>query len=376
MQPGFATELTAMTLSLTEIGKTEEARPKVEFKANIGPTPMSVTGVLNPVISPIYSDLAISVNGMELVPLTPYTLKNLAYPVEKGRLYADVTLKTENWVLDAKNKFFIEQLELGKKDKRPDAPNIPVEFGLTLLQDSNGNMELNLPISGRLDDPNFRIGGIVFKAIINLFFKALASPFSLIGSIFGGGEDMDFVVFEPGRASLDAGGEAKMETIIKAMTERNKLKLSVDGVIDPNADKNGLVQVILERKIKQAKYDSLPRSKRAETTVDEMVIAPEEYADMLYEAYADEPDEEGVKPTTLFVTDRQPVEVMEKFIRDRIVITEELLNKLALERANTVKEYIITKAPELTERVFLLDRHKDATGKTGVPAHRADLGIK
>ncbi|MGE4191768.1 MAG: DUF748 domain-containing protein [Pseudodesulfovibrio sp.] len=373
--PAFATELTDMTLVLTDIGQSQEARPKVDFKANIGPTPMSVTGVLNPVISPIYSDLAISVSGLELVPLSPYTLKNLAYPVEKGRLYADVKFKTEDWVLDAKNKFFIEQLKLGRKDKRPDAPNIPVEFGLALLQDSNGNMQLNLPISGRLDDPNFRIGGIVFKAIINLLFKALTSPFSLIGSMFGGGENMDFVVFQPGRAKLDAGGKQKLDTVVKAMTARPKLKLEVDGVIDATADRNGLVQAILEYKIKKAKYESLPRSKRAETTVEEMVIEPDEYEDMLYEAYADEPDEEDVKPTTLFVTDRQPVEVMEKFIRDRIVITDEMLHELEMRRANAVKEYIITSKPELTERVFLLDRREKAKGKTGVPEHRADLGI-
>ncbi|EGB16228.1 hypothetical protein DND132_3025 [Pseudodesulfovibrio mercurii] len=375
IHPSFATELTGMTLSLTDIGQTPEARPKVDFKAKIGPTPVAVTGVVNPVIRPIYSDLTISVNGMELVPLTPYTLKNLAYPIQKGRLYADVTFKTDNWVLDAKNKFFIEQLELGRKDKRPDAPNIPVEFGLALLQDSNGDMQLNLPITGRLDDPNFRIGGIVFQAIINMLFKALTSPFSLIGSMFGGGENMDFVVFEPGRAGLSAQGEDKLNTVIKALTERTKLKLEVDGVVDPVADRNGLVQVILEHKIRQAKYDDLPRSKRAETTVDQITVAPDEYEDMLYEAYAAEPDDEGVKPTTLFVTDRQPVDVMEKFIRDRIDVTDEMLHQLAMDRADAVKEYIITRDPALTDRVFLLDKETKSDGKTGVPKHRADLGI-
>ena len=105
-----------------------------------------------------------------------------------------------------------------------------------------------------------------------------------------------------------------------------------------------------------------------------MTIAPEEYEDLLFEAYAEEPDEEGIKPTTLFITDRQPVKVMEKFIRDRIVITDELLHDLAMKRANTIKGYILKNQPELKERVFLLDR-EDAKGKTGVPAHRADLGI-
>lgn len=373
--PEFNTDIMDATLLLTGVNQTAEARPKIDFKAKIGPTPMSVTGVVNPVITPIYSDLAISVNGMELVPLTPYTIRSLAYPIEKGRLYADVTFKTEDWALDAQNKFFIEQLVLGSKDKRPDAPSVPVKFGLALLQDGNGDMQLNLPISGRLDDPNFRIGGIVFKAIVNMLFKALASPFTLIASMFGGGEDMDFVVFEPGRHTLDAGGEEKIGTIIKALTEREKLKLEVDGVIDPVADRNGLVQVFFEEKIKQQKYDSLSRKERAEMTLDDITVTPEEYPEFLFEAYADEEDEEGVRPTTLFMVDKQPVDVMEKFIRERIVITDQHLNDLALRRAGEIKDHIIARNPALTERIFLLDRREDRKGKVGVPAHRADLGI-
>lgn len=377
VSPVYMTQFTDMKLGLLNISQSQEARPNMDFSAKIGPTPVSVTGVVNPVITPIYSDLAIAVNGMELVPLSPYTVKHLAYPITKGRLYADVKFKTENWELDASNKFFVEQLKLGPKDKRPDAPNIPVTFGLALLQDGNGDVELNLPIKGRLDDPDFRIGGIVFKAIASLFVKALASPFSLIGSIFGGGgEDMDFVVFQPGRHQLDVAGKQKLETTITALKKRAKLDLEVDGVVDPVVDKQGLVEVIFETKLKQQKFDSLTRKERAETTVDAMIIAPEEYEDFLFEAYADEPDEEGIKPTTLFMTDRMPLEFMEKFILERIIVTDDDLKTLANQRANAVKTHIINRDAALTERIFLLDNRKKKKGKTGVPNHRADMGIK
>ncbi len=377
VSPVYMTKITDMKLGLVQITQMETARPKLDFSAKIGPTPMSVTGVLNPVITPIYSDLTIAVNGMELVPLSPYTVQHLAYPISKGRLYADVTFKTDNWELDASNKFFVEQLELGPKDKRPDAPSVPVKFGLALLQDGNGDMELNLPIKGRLDDPDFRIGGIVFKAIASLFVKALASPFTLIGSIFGGGgEDMDFVVFQPGEHELDAASTKKLEATITALQKRQKLTLEVDGVIDPVADRNGLIKVIFRNKLKQQKFDSLTRKERADTTVEAMVVAPEEYEEFLFEAYADEPDDEGIKPTTLFMTDRMPIDFMEKFIFERIKVTEENLNELAMRRANAVKGHIITTDETLTKRVFLMDQRKDRKGKVGVPKHRADMGIK
>ena len=378
VSPPYSSTISDMNLVLTGIAQTREARPKLDFKAKVGPTPLTMTGVLNPLVTPIYSDMALSVAGMEMVPLTPYTLKSLAYPIEKGRLYADVKFKTENWVLEADNKFFIEQLVLGPKDRRPGAPNVPVQFGLSLLQDSNGDMQLDLPVRGRLDDPDFRIGGLVMRAIVSLMFKALASPFSLIGSIFGGGDDanMDFVVFDPGRHSLDKAAEDKLDTVAKALNERKKLKLEVDGVIDPQVDRAGLTRHIFDTKIKQQKYDSLPRKERATTTVDAMVIDPGEYEELLFQAYKDEDDPDGVRPTSLFVVDRQPVAIMEKFILDRIKVTDHDLAELAVDRARAVKDYLIAKEPDLAPRVFLLDRKKDRKGKTGVSKHRADLGIK
>jgi len=377
VHPVYYTIISDMRLGLIDISQSSKARPKFDFTAKIGSAPMSITGAFNPAITPMYSNLAITVSGMELAPLSPYTIEYMAYPIEKGRLYADVTVKTDNWELKADNKFFVEQLKLGPKDKRPNAPKVPVKFGLAMLQDSNGDLELDLPIRGRLDDPDFHIGGIVFKTIASLFVKALASPFTLIGSIFGGGaEDMDFVVFEPGRHSLDAGGLQKMETTIKALNERKRLKLEIDGVIDPVADKKGLVAVIFEDKLKQQKFNSLSRKERSATTVNAMEILPEEYEELLFQAYKAEPDDEGIKPTTLFVTNRQPIEFMEKFILDRIIITEQHLNDLAMRRATSVKDHIIKREATLTERVFPINRRKDKTGKIGVPKHRADLDIK
>ena len=376
--PPYSTTMSDMELVLTGIAQTRNARPKLDFRAKIGPTPLTATGVLNPLVTPIYSDMALSVSGVEMVPLSPYTIKSLAYPIEKGRLYADIKFKTEDWVLEADNKFFIEQLVLGPKDKRPGAPNVPVQFGLSLLQDSNGNMELNLPIRGRLDDPDFRVGGLVMRAIVSLFFKALASPFSLIGSIFGGGDDgnMDFVVFDPGRHTLDKGAETKLDTVAKALKSREKLKLEVDGVVDPQVDGAGLVRSIFENKLKKQKYESLSRKERAATTAEAMVIEPDEYEELLFQAYKDEDDPDGVRPTSLFVVDRQPVAIMEKFILDRIKVTDQELSELAVDRARAVKEYVIAKEPDLAPRVFLLDKKKDRKGKAGIPRHRADLGIK
>ncbi|MBU4191868.1 MAG: DUF748 domain-containing protein [Proteobacteria bacterium] len=375
--PPYSTEMADIRLTLTNISQAPDAQPGLDMQASIGPTPLSVTGTLNPLAVPIGSDLAVTLTGLDLASLSPYTLQYLAYPVEQGRLYAQVTIRTKDSVLSADNSFFVKQLVLGPRDTRPGAPNVPVSFGLALLQDSNGDLTMDLPIRGRLDDPDFQIRGIVLKTVASLFVKALASPFSLIGAIFGGqGTDMDFVIFEPGLAVLRPAALLKLEKIATALKERSRLKLQVTGVTDPVADRNSLRQASFETRLKEQKFKDLPPSKRAWTTVEAMTIEPDEFDELLYQAYKDEPDEGNERPTTFFVPDRQPPEVMRQFIEKNITVTDQDLRELATGRAEAVKTFIVEREPSLAQRITLPDRSGPGAARTGVPLHRADLGLR
>lgn len=376
--PPYSVEMADIRLTLTNISQAQDAMPMLDMQASIGHTPLSVTGMLNPLATPLRSDLAVTLTGLDLAPLSPYTLQYLAYPVVRGRLYAQSTIRIKDETLSADNKFFVQQLALGPKDTRPGAPNVPVSFGLSLLQDSNGDMTLDLPIRGRLDDPDFQIRGIVLKTVAGLFVKALASPFSLIGSIFGGGggANMDYVVFEPGLAALRPAAQLKLEKIVTALRERGRLKLQVTGVTDPVADRNSLRQIIFETRLKEQKFKDLPPSKRAWTTVEDMTIEPDEFDELLYQAYRDEPDAGEDRPTTFSVPDRQPPEMMRRFIERNITVTDQDLHDLATRRAEAVKAFIVEREPSLSARITLPERSGPGAAKTGVPLYRADLGLR
>jgi len=375
--PTFTAKVEDIRLTLTDIAQSDDARPKVDMRASLGQTPLSATGVINPAVVPLYSDIAVSLGGLELAQLTPYTLKYLGHPVERGRLYAEVIFKTENNRLEADNSFLVRQLVLGPRDTRPGAPNVPVRFGLSLLQDANGDVQIDLPIRGRLDDPNFRLNGIVFKAVAGLFTRALTSPFSIIGSLFGGtATNMDSLVFEPGRSELGTSALHKLDAIATALDARPRLTLEVVGVTDPDADRKGLTEILLRQRLKERKFRSLPPSQRAWTTVEAMTIEPDEYEDLLYEAYKAEPDETDTRPTTFFVADRQPPEVMRKYLEDAIAVSEDDLHQLERSRAEAVRLHLVERDPTLAGRVTLPDRRGARTARTGVPLHRADLGLR
>lgn len=83
----------------------------------------------------------------------------------------------------------LNQLTFGDKTDSPDAVKLPVLLAVALLKDSRGNIDINLPISGSLDDPQFSVGGIIVRVLVNLVVKAVTSPFTLLASAFGGGEN-------------------------------------------------------------------------------------------------------------------------------------------------------------------------------------------
>ena len=157
----------------------------------------------------------------------------------------------------------LNQLTFGDKTNSPDATKLPVLLAVALLKDSRGNIDINLPISGSLDDPEFSVGGIVVRVVLNLVVKAVTSPFSLLASAFGGGEELSYVEFAPGSAALTEDSQQRIDTLIKALTDRPGLKMDLSGRADPKTDMEGLRQAWIESKIRAAKAAAVaPRGKK------------------------------------------------------------------------------------------------------------------
>ena len=140
---------------------------------------LSIVGTVNPLKGDLALDLKADVKGMELAPLTPYSGKYVGYGIEKGKLSFDVNYKVENRKLTAQNRLVLDQLSFGEKIDSPTATKLPVQLAVALLRDRNGVIDINLPISGSLDDPQFSVGGIIVKVIVNVITKASHGAFRL-----------------------------------------------------------------------------------------------------------------------------------------------------------------------------------------------------
>ncbi|HWR04772.1 MAG TPA: DUF748 domain-containing protein, partial [Humidesulfovibrio sp.] len=243
--------------------------------------PLDISGKADPLGPALNVDIRAKATGIEMSGFTPYSGRYVGYVIEKGKLSVDVHYTVKDGQLAAENNIFLDQLTFGKKVDSPNALSIPVGLVVALLKNSRGEIDINLPIKGSLSDPEFSIGGVIVKVLLNLITKAATSPFTLLASLFGGGEELSYVAFEPGQNTLTPEAEKHLDTLAKALRDRTGLKLELAGGADPAREEDGLKRARMVNKIKAQKATELARQGKTSGGVAEISLTPEEYAKYL-----------------------------------------------------------------------------------------------
>ena len=351
------------------------SRAEVDLRGNLeNHSPLQITGAVNPLRDDLFVDLTISFKDIELSPATPYSGTYLGYEIDKGKLFLDLKYHIENKQLKAENKIFVDQFTFGNTVESDKATKLPVRLGVALLKDRNGQINLDLPVAGRTDDPKFSIWGVVWQVVTNLFVKAVTSPFALLSSMFGSSEDLSNVVFAPGSATLVPAEHKKLDTLSKALTERPGLKVELSGYVDQKRDPEGYRLELLQQKMRQEKYLELAKNKQLKEGEDaeKITIQPAEYSRYLKAVYK---KEKFPKPRNLIGMVKDiPDDEMKKLIIANTLVGDKELQQLATRRAAAVREYLITKGKLESQRLF---QKQDAITKppkeSNSPASRVEL---
>jgi hypothetical protein len=166
IQPNYAVNLQNMNGSVLGLSSDPKSRAKVAFEGKVDRyAPAKIAGEINLLSAALYTDLKVSFKGVEMTSVTPYSGRFAGYKIEKGKLSIDVAYLVENRTLQARQKFIIDQLELGERVESPDAVKLPLRLAVALLKDRNGVIDIDLPMTGSLDDPQFRMGPLIWKAL-------------------------------------------------------------------------------------------------------------------------------------------------------------------------------------------------------------------
>jgi hypothetical protein len=177
-----------------------------------------------------YTDLKVIFRNLEMNRLTPYAVTFAGRKIDSGRMSLDLEYKIKDRQLQGENQIVVESLVLGERVENPTAKDLPLDLAIALLQDSDGRIDLGLPIAGSLDDPQFSYGQIIWKAFTNVLGKIVTTPFRALGALFGsGGEKLDSIAFDPGSARLAPPEREKLNRIATVLNKRPGLALTVQG---------------------------------------------------------------------------------------------------------------------------------------------------
>jgi hypothetical protein len=354
VDPEFSAKLSEIGGRVSGLSSEETSLADLEVRTKLNDyAPLQITGKINPLKQDLYVDIKARFTDMDLSPITPYSGKYAGYTIEKGKLSFDLKYLIEKRKLDARNVIFLDQFTFGDKVESPHATKLPVKLAIALLKDRKGEIKLDIPVSGSLDDPKFSVFGIILKIIVNLIAKAVTSPFALLGAVFGGGEELSYLEFDYGVAKIGEAATKKIDTLVKALSDRPALKLDIEGHVDLEKDREALKQLLFQRKSKAQKLKEMVKKGAPAPPVDEVKIEPKEYEKYLRMAYK---EEKFPKPRNfLGIAKKLPVPEMEKLMLTHIEVKESDLRTLASQRAMSVKDAILKSGKVEPERVFILE---------------------
>ena len=372
VRPNYRAELSSIEGSLSAVSSVKPTPAKVSVTGRVyGTAPLSVSGTVQPFSKYLALDIKASAKGVDLPKFTTYSSKYVGYAIQRGKLSVDLHYQIKDRALQATNKVLLNQLTFGKQSNSADALKLPVLLAVALLKDSSGNIDIDLPISGSLDDPQFSVGGIIVRVIVNTLVKAVTSPFKLLAAAFGGGgEDLSHIDFAPGSATLDDKSKASIATLVKALKDRPALQMDIIGRADPQADRQGWVddQMRALKAKDMAVHGKAPDPRS-------IVLTDADRAKYLEKVYSDTKIKD--KPRNFIgMAKSLPPDQMNALLMQAAPHDKKSLRNLADARAQAVYEQILAAAPDLADRIFVVAPKLDADGiEGGGAATRVDFAL-
>jgi uncharacterized protein DUF748 len=390
--------------TITDISSEELRRAQISISAKVDNTgPVEISGQFNPLHREAASDFKVVFRDVDLNPTDPYMGKFLGYRLRKGKLSMEVNYSLSADHLKGRNLIHLDQFTLGDKVQSPDATKLPVKLGLALLKDRSGKIELDVPVEGNLDDPEFRFGRVIWRAVGNVFTKIVTSPFAALGALFGGrnSEEARYQDFDPGASEIQPAGREKLDALANALYERPGLEVEIEGQVDAVVDTQALRRQKLERQLRAAKWATLRKSDQSSIAAEHVLVTPEEHSRYLTELHKKNvgenvtPADAGrpairtavlrgsakaqLKGAAFLIQQPTPEEqqqalaVMERQLLEAMVVEESDLQALASSRAQQVQFYLIQSGKVNSDRVYLM---RSDEGRATTNAARAVLNLR
>lgn len=387
VQPNFSADVRSLSGTIRGVSSAYDSRAKVDLKGNLGEfSPVSIAGELQPFAFDHYTDLAFDFENISLPVFNPYSGRLAGYNIAKGKLTTRLHYRIEDRKLDAAHKIRIDQLEWGEATATKGEATLPVKFATVLLRDRHGVIDLDVPVKGTLDDPTFRIGPIVWQIIKNIIVKAVTAPFALLGSLFAGAEDAQFVDFAPGDATVPADTAEKLTTLARGLGEKPGLNVDVPIGAVAEIDRPALADRAYAEQLSAAVRAELgKRIAEGAPTPEFATLEPKRKIDVLTSllkrqggpvpAMPEPPaaPDGASRAEARALRDNATIEFLAKEARARVTVTDGDIDALGQRRGEAIQHVLLTGSGLEPARVFMR-RNGKVSGQDGKV--RFELGLE
>ncbi len=354
IQPTVTTGIQDLSGTIKGLSSRQLSRAEVSLAGKVDKVaPLTIQGQINPLSEDAFTNLTFIFQGLDLTSVSPYAGKYAGYPIAKGKLSLDLRYQVSKKQLVGENKVLIDQFTFGEETGSPDATGLPVRLAVALLKDRRGVIDIDMPVRGDLNEPDFRYGRVLLNALLNVITKVATSPFAALGGLVGGGgEDLQFIEFQAGAEQLESAGQQKIESLAKALQERPGLRVEVVGAADLTRDREALALQKMNAEVQR-------RFTKGGTKNLQAVISQAREFEFLSDLYAEklgkQPTKREETPGGKSVERVLSVDELRRQLIPAMTVDESELRSLAQARAKAIREQLIAPGRLPEERVFIVD---------------------
>jgi hypothetical protein len=387
----FAADIHALEGTVSGVAADPAAKIHLAFEGGVQEYgSASITGSLKPFAPREASEVTMAFQNIEMTELTPYTAKFAGREVASGRLSLDLAYKVDNGRLQGDNRIVMDRLELGPRVESPTAMDLPLELAIALLKDAGGRVDIGLPVSGDLEDPDFSYGHLIWKAIANLFTKIVSAPFQALAGMFGTDhENLDTVAFSAGSSEIPPPEAEKLSFLARSLSERPSLQLKVTGTYHPELDALALREDALRRKILQETGILLPPGEKPgapdflDPAIQQAIVSlslgdPEPAggdADA-GRSTGSEPDPPEPASRPAGATPEESIKALYQRLLEATTVDETQLRELADQRAKSIVDFIAERDPIDESRLAIAGLQTGESNDSNAVISTMDLGVQ
>ena len=285
------------------------------------------------------------------------------YPIEDGRIDVDLRYVTKDGELQGKNRFVIKKIKLGEPVPDYQGTRLPLGLAIALLEDSDGMIDVNIPVKGNVNEPEFSVGHLVWQAVKTVLTNVVTAPFRALGALLGI-ENLDAIGFVPGESALPLEDEEQLTKIAELLAKRPKSKLVIHGTYDPSVDAAELARAMADKAILEASGikvvpgEPLPLPNLTDPKVKSG----------LKSAYGSQVGRIKLGQRLLSLPDNAD---RDNQLRQELIasykISDEQLKQLAAQRAEAVKVKLLSVDKNLADRISIGDPETVSADESRIP---------